>query len=118
MTAASGKCCFLIDGFPRNQDNVKGWNENVGSSADVAGCLFYEASEEELEKRLLGRGEGRDDDNIETIKKRFKTYIAETKPVADLYKEKGQLISIDGMRAIDEVWESTKKVIQDIEAKS
>lgn len=117
MANASGKCCFLIDGFPRNADNVSGWNENVGDSVDVAGCLFYEATEEELEKRLLGRGQGRDDDNIETIKKRFKTYVAETKPVGDIFREKGQLISIDGMKPIDEVWESTKKVIQDVEAK-
>jgi len=117
MMASGGKCCFLIDGFPRNADNVKGWTENVGSMADVAGCLFYEANEEELTKRLLARGQGRDDDNIETIQKRFKTYVAETKPVTDIYKEKGELISIDGMKAIDEVWESTKKVIQDIEAK-
>ena len=28
-----------------------------------------------MEKRLLGRGQGRTDDNVETIKKRFKVHI-------------------------------------------
>jgi adenylate kinase len=115
MSAAMDKTCFLIDGFPRNLDNVNGWNEVVGDSADLAGCLFYEATEEELEKRLMGRGQGRDDDNIETIKKRFKTYVNETQPIGDLFKGKGMLISIDGMKPIDDVWASTRKVIQDIE---
>jgi UMP-CMP kinase len=34
--------------------------------------LFFSCSEEVMEKRLLGRNEGRTDDNIETIRKRFK----------------------------------------------
>ena len=34
--------------------------------------LFFDCPEEVMEKRLLGRGQGRTDDNVETIKKRFK----------------------------------------------
>ena len=34
--------------------------------------LFFDCPEEVMEKRLLGRSEGRTDDNIETIRKRFK----------------------------------------------
>jgi len=40
MAAATGKTCFLIDGYPRNLDNVTGWVENVGDKANVAGCLY------------------------------------------------------------------------------
>jgi len=118
MADSKGKSCFLIDGYPRNLDNVTGWEENVGDKANVAGVLFYSATEEELVKRLMGRGEGRDDDNMEVIKKRFKTYTTETMPIVELYKGKNQLISIDGMTAIDEVWATTKKCIQEIEAKA
>jgi len=116
MAAAEGKTCFLIDGYPRNLDNVTGWEENVGDQVKVAGVLFYTATEETLEKRLMGRGQGRDDDNIEAIKKRFVTYTNDTMPIVEMYKGKGQLISIDGMASIDEVWESTKKSIQQVEA--
>lgn len=116
MAATEGKTCFLIDGYPRNLDNVTGWEENVGDQAKVAGVLFYTATEEELEKRLMGRGQGRDDDNIEAIKKRFVTYTNDTMPIVEMYKGKGQLVSIDGMGPIDDVWESTKKAIQQVEA--
>jgi len=111
-----GKTCFLIDGFPRNMENVTGWNDVIGSNANVAGCLFYEASEDELVKRLMSRGEGRDDDNMETIKKRFATYVAETMPIVDLFKSKGTLKSINGMQGIEDVWGETQKYIKEVEA--
>ena len=41
----SGKEYFLIDGFPRNKDNLDGWNKQMGSKADVRGVLFFECSE-------------------------------------------------------------------------
>ena len=37
--------------------------------------LFFDCPEEVMERRLLGRGQGRTDDNVETIKKRFKVHI-------------------------------------------
>ena len=40
-----------------------------------------------MEQRLLKRGEtsGRADDNVETIKKRFSTFVEKTLPVIDFY---------------------------------
>jgi len=111
-----GKTCFLIDGFPRNMENVDGWNEVIGDKAKVAGCLFYEATEDELVKRLMGRGEGRDDDNMETIKKRFATYVAETMPIVELFKSKNTLKTINGMNAIDDVWAETQAYIKEVSA--
>ena len=43
---------------------------------DCSFVLFFDCPEDVLEARLLNRGEGRADDNVETIKKRFKTYVA------------------------------------------
>lgn len=119
MAASEGKTCFLIDGFPRNLDNVTGWEENVGNKASLMGVLFYTATEDELMKRLLSRGQGREDDQVDVIKKRFVTYMNETKPIVDMFEKKGQtpVFTIDGMKAIDDVWTLTKKVIQDVEAK-
>jgi len=114
----NGKQCFLIDGFPRNMDNVQGWEENVGDAVQVCGVLFYEAKEDELEKRLLGRGEtsGRVDDNIESIRKRFATYMEVTMPIVDAYKAKDQVFTINGMPTPDEVWVETEKIIKQVEA--
>lgn len=38
--------------------------------------LFLDCPEEVMEKRLLGRQEGRTDDNIESIKKRFRVSLS------------------------------------------
>ena len=41
----SGKEFFLVDGFPRNKDNLDGWNRQMGTKTSVKGVLFYECSE-------------------------------------------------------------------------
>jgi len=43
---AKGNKRFLIDGFPRNQENLDVWNEAVGSTAVVQFVLSLECSEE------------------------------------------------------------------------
>jgi len=71
--AKEGRRVFIIDGFPRNEDNVKGWEKVMGSYADVKFVLWLNCPEDVMEKRLLKRGEtsGRTDDNIESIKKKI-----------------------------------------------
>jgi UMP-CMP kinase family protein len=113
-----GKTCCLIDGFPRNAENQEVWNAEIGDTVDVKGCLFFDLGEEEMEKRLIKRGEtsGRADDNVETIRKRFATYNAETTPIVESFKAAGKLFAIDAGRDVDSVWESTKAVIAQVEA--
>jgi UMP-CMP kinase len=67
---------FLIDGFPRNLENLSTWDKIMGEKVDTPFILHLVCSEEVMLERLLKRGEtsGRSDDNIESIKKRFRTY--------------------------------------------
>ena len=37
---------FLIDGFPRNEDNLQGWNRAMEGKADVKCVLFFECTED------------------------------------------------------------------------
>jgi len=115
--ATEGKTHFLIDGYPRNLDNVEGWEQNVGNAAKVCGVLFFDAKEEELEARLLSRGQtsGRVDDNLESIRKRFKTYEAETMPIINRYKQESKVYTIDGMPPPEEVWKVTQEIIAQVE---
>ena len=78
---------FLIDGFPRNEDNQTGWEEVMKDEVDVKRVLFFEVSEDTLRERLLKRGEtsGRVDDNLESIIKRFKTFVEQTMPIVEMY---------------------------------
>ena len=71
--AASGKHKFLVDGFPRNLSNLETWVGILGQETRVLFTLFFDCPEKTLEERLLQRGQtsGRNDDNIETIKKRY-----------------------------------------------
>jgi len=119
MTKAKddGKTCFLIDGFPRGVENLDTWNADAGDHTTVCGTLYYEANEDELEKRCLERGQtsGRVDDNIDSIRKRFKTYMDETMPIIEKFKAEGRVFTIDGMPPVEEVWEVTKARIEEAE---
>ena len=99
----SGQSKFLIDGFPRNLENRDTFLSVVGH--DCTFVLFFDCPEDVLEKRLLGRAEGRADDNIETIKKRFKTYQDQTMPVIEHYDKKGMVKHVKTDVSIEEVFE-------------
>ena len=103
---ADGGKRFLVDGFPRNTDNLAGWHRVVGDSLELAGILLYDCPEDVMEARLLERGltSGRSDDNVESIRKRFKTFKAESMPVLQYYEQMGMVSKIDGTRPIEEVW--------------
>ncbi|CAK8675897.1 unnamed protein product [Clavelina lepadiformis] len=112
----SGKSKFLIDGFPRNHDNLSGWNEQMGEKAEVAFVLFVECPEEVCTERILKRGQssGRTDDNIESLRKRFNTYTKETVPIVRHYDQLEKVRKINGGtgRTPDEVFEDVKQMFQ------
>ncbi|OQR90117.1 flagellar adenylate kinase [Achlya hypogyna] len=112
---ASGRDLFLIDGFPRNFDNLEGWNAEM-SDVDVAGVLFYDCPEDEMERRLLKRGEtsGRTDDNAEAIRKRFKTYTESTMPIIDHFAAQNKVFHILATASPEAVFEETQKAIEPI----
>ncbi|PKI42180.1 hypothetical protein CRG98_037419 [Punica granatum] len=99
---------FLIDGFPRNEENRAAFE--AVTKIEPAFVLFFECSEEEMERRLLGRNQGREDDNIETIRKRFKVFMESSIPVVEYYESKGKVCKIDAAKPIEEVFEAVKAV--------
>ena len=124
-----GSRIFLIDGFPRNYDNVKGWVSCMTKQASVLGALVYDCPMEELERRILSRAEtsGRSDDNLISARKRFDTFRRETKPVV-LALERVQklqadengngssqlnVVNIDASGSVDDVWEATRTAMDD-----
>jgi len=107
-----GKFTFLIDGFPRSQENLSGWEQHVGDGADVLFCLFFDCPEDVLEKRLLNRGKtsGRADDNLDAIKKRFATFREESMPIVDIFGQMGKLRCISSAPAPDEVYSEVRQL--------
>jgi adenylate kinase family enzyme len=39
---------FLIDGFPRNEDNLAGWEKQMEDKAEIKFVLFFDCPEEVL----------------------------------------------------------------------
>ncbi|PKS06670.1 hypothetical protein jhhlp_007420 [Lomentospora prolificans] len=97
---------FLIDGFPRKMDQALKFEQTVCRARAV---LFYDCPEDVMQVRLLERGKtsGRADDNAESIKKRFKTFVETSMPVVDLYEKEGRVIKVDASPAPDAVFKDT-----------
>mmetsp|Transcript_34010 Transcript_34010/g.55194 ORF Transcript_34010/g.55194 Transcript_34010/m.55194 type:complete len:341 (-) Transcript_34010:306-1328(-) len=110
----NGNSWFLIDGFPRSHENLRGWTDVIGEWADVVGVIFLDCPEDEMEKRILLRAqtEGRNDDNIQTIKKRFHTYEADTMPVIDHYRQEEKLFTVSACGDSDSVFANVKNLIK------
>lgn len=51
-----GSGIFLLDGFPRNTENIEAWDSEIGSDVDVRNMIFFECSQKVMEQRLLERG--------------------------------------------------------------
>lgn len=112
----SGKETFLVDGFPRNKDNLDGWTRQMGTKTDVKGVLFYECSEKLCVDRCMERGKqsGRSDDNEETLTKRIKTYNESTLPIIQHFDSLKMVKRIDASKSVDEVYRETETAIKQL----
>lgn len=110
---SSGKSRFLVDGFPRNKDNLDGWERAMSDKTKLLFILFFECSRDLCTERCLGRGaagSGRSDDNLESLQKRFNTYLHDTMPIIEHYDQKGLVRKINAEECPDDVFGCVKKV--------
>ncbi|KAL8931738.1 MAG: hypothetical protein Q9211_006764 [Gyalolechia sp. 1 TL-2023] len=99
---------FLIDGFPRKMDQALRFEEAVCPSQFT---LFFDCPEHVMQERLINRGKtsGRSDDNAESIKKRFRTFVETSMPVVDYFETQGKVVTVEASRGPDEIYEEVKK---------
>jgi adenylate kinase len=107
----SGAKEFLIDGFPRALDQAECFEQMVKPCEKV---IFFDCPDEEMEKRLLKRGEtsGRSDDNAETIRKRFRTFVDQSLPVIEHYEKQGKVFRISAVPTPDQVFVEVQKAVE------
>ncbi|KZC14349.1 PREDICTED: UMP-CMP kinase 2 isoform X2 [Dufourea novaeangliae] len=108
---------FLIDGFPRNQDNVDGWNKAMSDKCVVKGVLFCDCSQEVCTQRCLKRGaagSGRSDDNEEVLVKRHQSYIANTLPIIEHFEQQNIVYKVNSMQTPDKVAKDTEEILAKI----
>lgn len=98
-----GNTKFLVDGFPRKMDQALTFEEQIAKSAFT---LFFECPENVMLERLLERGKtsGRADDNVESIKKRFRTFIDTSMPVVDYFDKQNKVVKVRCDHPVDQVY--------------
>eukprot|EP01083_Nonionella_stella_P178707 632125_1 len=108
---------FLVDGFPRNQNNLDGWNRVIGDFASIPFILFFNCPEDVMEERLLARGEssGRSDDNLESIRKRFNTYQTSTMPIIDHFRTRDMVRQVECAESIEKVYQQVRVFMDELE---
>lgn len=125
---------FILDGFPRTTSQAVSLDailQDLGIKLN--GVVNIAVPDEELVRRTTGRQicrscgatyhitfkpskkagvcdkcggalYQRDDDKMETVKKRLSVYAAQTKPLIDYYKNSNLYIAINGAREMDAVF--------------
>lgn len=106
---------FIFDGFPRTHAQAKALDTLLESKAQsITAMLALEVAEEELVKRLLGRGatSGRADDQDESvIRNRIVEYGNKTAPLKEYYAGQGKFTGIDGVGSVQEITARLVKAI-------
>lgn len=111
----SEKNDFLIDGFPRNEDNLQGWTKQMGDKVNVKRVLFFHCSQDICTARCLSRGaagSGRTDDNEESLRKRFVTYESATMPIIKLFEAQGLVSTLDAAKSPEEVYAEVETILK------
>lgn len=94
---------YILDGYPRKLSQTSMFENNISL------VLYMTLREAEAIKRILGRRDGREDDNEEAVRIRLEAFRKETKPVIDFYKEKGLLYEIDASGTPEEVFKRVEE---------
>ena len=131
----------ILDGFPRTPAQAEALKQMLAEfGGNVDRVPFINADEEVLVTRLSGRWtcranghvfhatfnppkvdgicdlDGselyqRDDDKVETVKRRIQVYAEQTAPLIQYYHEAGKLVEIDGAQSIEQVTAAVMKEV-------
>ncbi len=134
---------FLLDGFPRTVNQGEALDKELSQmNLKLDKVINLDVEKEILIERITGRRickdcgatyhikfnppakKGicdncggnlyqRDDDTQETVEKRIEVYQQQTKPLIDYYTEKGLILNVDGSKAIDEIFETIVKALEE-----
>ena len=101
---------LIFDGYPRSLSQAKNLDLLLNTSNQKIDFIFFlNVDKEIIIKRVEKRKiiENRQDDDLNTILKRYDTYMETTKPVLEYYSKKSNFKEIDGNAEIDEI---TRKI--------
>ena len=97
---------LIFDGYPRSLSQAKNLDILLDQSKQKIDHIFFlNVNKETIIKRIEKRKilEKRSDDDLDTILKRYDTYIRTTKPVLDYYSKNSNFHEINGTKDIDQI---------------
>ena len=97
---------LIFDGYPRSINQAKNLDLLLDSSNQKIDFVFFlNVNKETIIKRIQKRKilEKRSDDELDTILKRYDTYMETTKPVLDFYSKNANFYEIDGSDQIEQI---------------
>ena len=97
---------LIFDGYPRSLTQAKNLEKLLIKTNQIINFIFFlNVNKETIIKRIEQRKiiEKRSDDDLETIVKRYDTYMDTTKPVLNFYSQNSNFYEIDGSSKIEEI---------------
>ena len=105
---------LIFDGYPRSLDQAKNLNLLLeDSNQKISFIFFLNVSKDTIIKRIEKRKilEKRSDDDLNTILKRYDTYMETTRPVLDFYSKNSNFYEIDGSEKIEVISSKIEQII-------
>ena len=108
MNQPDASAGWILDGFPRTVPQAEFFDKllcDVGGAGSKSGkdcalrAVNLDVPDNVLVARLLSRG--RQDDNEETIRRRLQVYREQTEPLIEFYRDRQQLVAVDGNRVME-----------------
>ena len=97
---------LIFDGYPRSLNQAKNLNLLLSNTNQKIDFIFFlNVNKDTIIKRIEKRKiiEKRSDDELDTILRRYDTYMKTTKPVLDFYSKNSNFHQIDGTLEINEI---------------
>ena len=97
---------LIFDGYPRSLTQAENLEQLLIKTNQTIDFIFFlNVNKETIIERIKQRKiiEKRADDDLETIIKRYDTYMDTTKPVLNFYSKNSNFYEIDGASKIEEI---------------
>ena len=105
---------LIFDGYPRSIKQAQNLDLLLSNSNQKIDFIFFlNVNKDTIIKRIEKRRvlEKRTDDDLDTILKRYDTYMETTKPVLDLYSQNHNFYEINGDAKIDEISRKIEQIL-------
>ena len=105
---------LIFDGYPRSLSQAKNLDLLLDSSNQKIDFIFFlNVNKDTIIKRIERRKilEKRSDDDLNTILKRYDTYMETTRPVLDFYSKNSNFYEIDGSGKIEAISSKIEQII-------